>query len=140
MDGAIHAAAGPELLAQCRALREREYPDGLPVGQAAATQAGDLRVRWVIHTVGPNRHVGETDPALLAACFSNSLRVADELRARTVAFPAVGAGVYGWDAGEAGRIAVDAARTADTQVAEVTFVLFSPRVLTAFEEALAGDA
>ncbi|PFG18685.1 O-acetyl-ADP-ribose deacetylase [Serinibacter salmoneus] len=138
VDGAIHAAAGPELLAQCRALREREYPDGLGVGQAVATQAGNLRARWVIHTVGPNRHAGETDPALLASCFTSSLRVADDLGARTVAFPAVGAGVYGWDAHEAGRIAVAAVRAARTQVAEVTFVLFSPRVLAAFEEALAG--
>ena len=110
VDGAIHAAAGPTLLGECRALRETVLPAGLPVGEAVATGAGDLPCRWVIHTVGPNRHRGEVDPVLLASCFTRSLAVARELGARTVAFPAVGGGVYGWSAADVAGIAVSAVR------------------------------
>ena len=76
VDGAIHRAAGPRLLEECRELRRATYPNGLPAGEAVATGAGDLPAGWVIHTVGPNRHAGQTDPALLASCFENSLREA----------------------------------------------------------------
>lgn len=139
VDGAIHAAAGPALLAECRALRESTLPDGLPVGDAVATGAGDLPCRWVIHTVGPNRHAGQTDPALLASCFTRSLDVAADLGATSLAFPAVSAGVYGWDADEVARVAVAAVngyagRRPDT----IRFVLFSERLLSAFRAALAG--
>ena len=141
VDGAIHAAAGPRLLEACRELRRTSLPDGLPVGQAVATPGFDLPARWVIHTVGPNRHVGETDPALLASCFTTSLDVAASLPARTVAFPAVSAGVYGWDVRAVARIAVDTVREwADEQeddevVERVRFVLFSDAALTAFTSA-----
>ena len=94
VDGAIHRAAGPHLLAECRELRRTTYPHGLPVGEAVATGAGDLPARWVIHTVGPNRHAGQTDPALLASCFEASLREAVRVGSRSIAFPAVSAGVY----------------------------------------------
>lgn len=139
VDGAIHAAAGPALLAECRALRESALPDGLPVGDAVATGAGDLPCRWVIHTVGPNRNAGQTDPALLASCFTRSLDVAADLGATSLAFPAVSAGVYGWDADEVARVAVAAVngyagRRPDT----IRFVLFSERLLSAFRAALAG--
>src|SRR5688500_15498505 len=87
VDGAIHRAAGPALLEECRELRRTSLPDGLPVGRAVATGAGDLAARWVIHTVGPNRHAGETDPALLASCFASSLAEATRVGARTIAFP-----------------------------------------------------
>ena len=70
VDGAIHAAAGPELLAECRRVRAERFPDGLPVGEAVVTGAGGLPARWVVHTVGPNRYAGETDPQLLSSCFS----------------------------------------------------------------------
>src|SRR5690625_2724452 len=110
VDGAIHRAAGPRLLEECMELRRGELPDGLPVGQAVPTAGHDLPAEWVIHTVGPNRNRGETDPVLLSACFTSSLDVADDVGARTVAFPAVGAGVYGWDAAEVARVAVDAVR------------------------------
>ncbi len=110
VDGAIHAAAGPRLLAACRELRATTLPDGLPVGGAVATPGFDLSARWVIHTVGPNRHAGQTDPALLASCFTASLDVAAALGARSVAFPAVSAGVYGWDVREVATIAVGAVR------------------------------
>lgn len=143
VDGAIHAAAGPSLLTECRALRASSLPDGLPVGQAVATGAGDLPARWVVHTVGPNRHAGQADPALLASCFAESLRVAAGLGAQSVAFPAVSAGVYGWDVDEVARVALDvvaAVEAADEagDVELVRFVLFDRRALSAFEEALAG--
>ncbi|WP_263121214.1 O-acetyl-ADP-ribose deacetylase [Cellulomonas sp. RIT-PI-Y] len=137
VDGAIHAAAGPELLAACRALRRTTLPDGLPVGAAVATGAGALPCRWVIHTVGPNAHRGQTDPALLRACFRNSLDEAARIGARTVAMPAVSAGVYGWDPAEVAREAVAAVRDrTGTDVELVRFVLFSDPVLAVFRAAL----
>lgn len=142
VDGAIHAAAGPTLIAECRELRETVLPGGLPVGEAVATGSGDLPCRWVIHTAGPNRHRGEVDPVLLASCFTHSLAVARELGARSVAFPAVGGGVYGWSADDVASIAVAAVRvdcTDDSAIDEVRFVLFSAALLTAFTHALTDD-
>lgn len=140
VDGAIHRAAGPALLRECRQLRASRFHDGLPVGQAVATGAGALPARWVIHTVGPNRHRGQTDPQLLAHCFAFSLDEATRVGARTVAFPAVSAGVYGWAAADVARIAVETVRSWVTQhpgdVDLVRFVLFSPAVHRAFADAL----
>lgn len=140
VDGAIHAAAGPDLLAECRQVRAEQYPDGLPVGQAVVTRAGDLPARWVIHTVGPNRHRGQDDPAQLAACFTNSLRAAAGVGAASVAFPAISAGVFGWEPEQVARIGVGAVTgfltEEDGDIARVRFVLFSPEVLQAFEDAL----
>jgi O-acetyl-ADP-ribose deacetylase len=142
VDGAIHAAAGPRLLEECRRLRNTTYRDGLPVGQAVATGAGELPARWVIHTVGPNRHRGQDDPALLASCFTNSLDVAAQIGARSVAFPAVSGGAYGWALPDVASIAV----TAVGQWAEggegvdlVRFVLFGRPALAAFQSALAAQ-
>ena len=140
VDGAIHAAAGPALLRECRELRRTSLPTGLDVGDAVATGSGDLPCRWVVHTVGPNRHAGQTDPALLASCFARSLAVARDLGARTVAFPAVSAGVYGWGVEEVARVAVRTVRedcAAHDGIDLVRFVLFSDRALAAFEAALA---
>ncbi len=146
VDGAIHAAAGPELVAQCRELRRTSLPDGLPVGEAVATGAGRLPCRWVIHTVGPNRHAGQTDPALLASCFTRSLDVAAEVGAASIAFPAVSAGAYGWDVDEVAHIAVTAVRawlgtrdvldTRAPSVRLVRFVLFSTAAAEAFAAAV----
>ena len=141
VDGAIHAAAGPALLAECRELRRTALPDGLPVGEAVATGAGRLPARWVIHTVGPNVHRGQTDPTLLGSCFARSLDVATEIGARSVAFPAVSAGVYGWAVDDVARIAVAAVRAwagaaeSDPHASGpdlVRFVLFSDAALAAF--------
>lgn len=141
VDGAIHAAAGPDLLAACRELRRTALPDGLPVGDAVATGAGRLRARWVVHTVGPDAHAGQTDPALLRSAFARSLDVAAEVGARTVAFPAVSAGVYGWAPATVAEVAVAAVRGWAAEHPDaidlVRFVLFSPGVLVAFEDALA---
>lgn len=139
VDGAIHRAAGPELLAACRALRATTLRDGLPVGDAVATPGFALPARWVIHTVGPNRHAGETDPTLLASCFTRSLDVAAEQGARNVSFPAISAGIYGWDARDVARIALEAVRSHPAPgVEEVRFVLFSSALLDAFERAAAS--
>ena len=142
VDGAIHRAAGPILLAECRRLRATTHPDGLPVGHAVATGAGDLPARWVVHTVGPNRRAGQTDPGDLAACFTSSLDVARELGARSIAFPAVSAGVYGWAGEEVARVATTAVRgwvAAHPDAFDlVRFVLFGEELRAAFERRLAG--
>ena len=135
VDGAIHRAGGPEILAACRQLRAGALPDGLPTGQAVATTAGRMPARWVIHTVGPV-YAHEDDPAsLLASCHVESLRVADELGAATVAFPAISCGVYGYPVEEAAPVAVAAVRNASTSVAEVRFVLRGADAVRAWERA-----
>ncbi|MES9523201.1 O-acetyl-ADP-ribose deacetylase [Streptomyces capoamus] len=132
VDGAIHRRGGPAVLAECRALRASRYGKGLPTGQAVATTAGELPARWVIHTVGPVYSPDEDRSDLLASCYRESLRVADELGARTVAFPAISTGVYRWPMDDAARIAVDTVRSTATAVAEVRFVLFDERAYDAF--------
>lgn len=150
VDGAIHAAAGPELLDACRELRRTRYPDGLPVGDAVATPGFRLPARWVVHTVGPNRHRGDTSGSMLASCFTTSLAVAVEIGAHTVAFPAVGAGAYGWDMAEVAQTAVASvhgwlAGTEDVWVDGQThghgidrmrFVLFSDDARATFQAAI----
>ncbi|MFI6058263.1 O-acetyl-ADP-ribose deacetylase [Streptomyces sp. NPDC051286] len=132
VDGAIHRRGGPEILAACHELRASQYGKGLPTGQAVATTAGKLDARWVIHTVGPIYQVSGNDPSLLASCYRESLRVADELGARTVAFPAISTGVYRWPMDDAARIAVETVRNTPTAVEEVRFVLFDDRAYEAF--------
>ena len=136
VDGAIHRAGGPAILAACRDLRATTLPDGLPTGQAVATTAGDLPASWVIHTVGPVYSASEDRSALLESCYRESLRVADEKKALTVGFPAVSAGAYGWPMADAARVAVESILATPTSVETVTFVLFSPDAATAFEQAL----
>ena len=132
VDGAIHRRGGPEILAACKDLRAGPYRDGLPAGQAVATTAGRLPARWVIHTVGPVWAKREDRSALLESCYRTSLRVADELGAGSVAFPAVSAGVYRWPMDDAARIAVETVRSTSTSVALVRFVLFSDAAHRAF--------
>lgn len=135
VDGAIHRAAGPDLLEACRKVRAEQLPDGLPAGQAIATPAGNLSADWVIHTVGPNRHAGQTDPEVVASCYAASLAEAQRVGARTVAFPAIGAGVYGWSAAETAEAAGQACAAQDwNDIDEVRFVLFSPDTYAAFAQ------
>jgi O-acetyl-ADP-ribose deacetylase (regulator of RNase III) len=136
VDGAIHRKGGPTILEECRQLRATDWPDGLPTGKAAATTGGRLPARWVIHTVGPVHAKSEDRSALLASCHTESLRVADELGARTVAFPAISTGVYGYPLDEAAPIAIGAVRDAGTDVEEVRFVLFGHDAYEAFSRAL----
>ncbi|WP_369046399.1 O-acetyl-ADP-ribose deacetylase [Sinomonas sp. P10A9] len=137
VDGAIHRAAGPELLEACRELRRTRLPAGLPVGDAVATQGFRLPARWVIHTVGPNWNAGQRDRALLASCFTQSLAVARELRAGSVAFPAISAGIYGWDRDEVAATAIEAVRSVKPGSVElIEFVLFGDATAAAFTAAL----
>lgn len=133
VDGAIHRAGGPEILAECRRLRATSLPDGLPTGHAVATPAGNLPARWVIHTVGPVYRGSARDAALLASAHSSSLEVARELGARTVAFPAISTGIYGYPVEQAAPIALAQAARADDL--DVTFVLFDDRSLEVFRAA-----
>ncbi|MEU2336107.1 O-acetyl-ADP-ribose deacetylase [Streptomyces sp. NPDC006654] len=137
VDGAIHRRGGPAILAECRKLRAGHLGKGLATGQAVATTAGELDARWVIHTVGPVHATTEDRSALLASCYRESLRRADELGARTVAFPAISTGVYGWPMDDGARIAVTTVRETDTAVEEVRFVLFDERAYDAFAAQLA---
>ncbi len=137
VDGAIHRRGGPAILEECREIRRTKYPDGLPTGRAVATTAGNLPATWVIHTVGPVFAKSEDRSALLASCHTESLKVAAELRARTVAFPAISTGVYGYPVELAAPVAVAAVMGADTTVEEVRFVLFGRDAHDAFARALA---
>ncbi|GGX90189.1 O-acetyl-ADP-ribose deacetylase [Streptomyces anandii] len=138
VDGAIHRRGGPAILEECRALRASRYGRGLPTGRAVATTAGRLDAQWVIHTVGPVHSGTEDRSDLLASCYRESLRVADELGARTVAFPAISTGVYRWPMDDAARIAVTTVRATGTAVAEIRFVLFDERAYEVFAALLGG--
>ena len=118
VDGAIHRGGGPAVLQDCI----ERFPDGLPTGEAGWTTAGDLPARWVIHTVGPNHSAGQRDRGLLLSCYRRSLEVADELGARSVAFPLISAGIYGWPKGDAIAAAIETIRAAETAVREVRLV------------------
>jgi len=121
VDGAIHAAAGPGLLEEC----VERFPHGLATGSAGWTTGHRLPARWVIHVVGPDRNAGETDRGLLVSCYRNALAVADELGARTVAFPLVSAGVYGWPRPDAIAAAVDTVLGTRTRVERAVLVGFT---------------
>lgn len=136
VDGAIHRKGGPRILEECRGLRAGTAGNGLPPGRAVATTAGRLPARWVIHTVGPVYSASEDRSDVLASCFRESLRAADGLGARTVAFPAVSTGVYRWPLDDAARIAVRTARDTPTDVEEIRFVLFGDEAYSAFARAL----
>jgi O-acetyl-ADP-ribose deacetylase (regulator of RNase III) len=132
VDGAIHRAAGPGMLAECRAL------GGCATGDAKATGGHRLPARWVIHTVGPVWHGGRHgEPDLLASCYRRSLEVADELGAATIAFPAISTGLYGYPRRDAAAIAVDTLRAIRTGVDEVTLVAFDDEGLAIYRDQLA---
>ena len=141
VDGAIHAAGGPEILAECRRLRATTLPDGLPVGEAVATGAGRLHARWVVHTVGPvwPGPGAEADARreLLRGAYRTSLGLAARLGAASVALPAVSAGIYGWPADDAAAVALATASGAAPDAApdRVRFVLFSARMHEEFRAA-----
>lgn len=145
VDGAIHRAAGPELLAACRRIRAEGLPDGLPAGDAVATPGFRLPARHVIHTVGPVWSASEDRTPVLRSAYRRSIEVAAGLGLGSVAFPAVSAGVYGWPVDDAASVAVGAVREALADgagdgIERVRFVLFSDRVLAEFATALQEDA
>jgi len=121
VDGAIHRAGGPAVLRDCI----DRFPNGLATGDAGWTTAGALPARWVIHTVGPNFRAGQRDPELLRSCYRRCIEVADELGARTVAFPLISAGIYGWPLDDAIAIAVETVAARGSDVTAVTFVAFN---------------
>jgi O-acetyl-ADP-ribose deacetylase (regulator of RNase III) len=131
VDGAVHRAAGPELMEACRAL------GGCPTGDARATPGFRLPARWVIHAVGPRYLDGNAgEPELLASCYRRSLEVADELGARSVAFPAISTGIYGYPAPEAATIAVRTLQETPTSVELVRLVAFDEATLRLYEALL----
>jgi O-acetyl-ADP-ribose deacetylase (regulator of RNase III) len=141
VDGAIHRAGGPDILLECRRIRQSRYPDGLPTGQAVSTTGGRLPARRVIHTVGPVWHGGGAGEAeLLADCYRNSLRVAVEDGVRTLAFPSISTGIYGYPVALAAGVALPEIKTFIEQhpdaLAEVRMVLFSTYDLTAYTTVL----
>ena len=134
VDGAIHRAGGPAVLEDCI----RRFPDGLETGQAGWTTAGEMQARWVIHVVGPNYRAGETDRSLLMSCYARALAVADVLGARSVAFPLVSAGIYGWPKSDAITAAVETLRSTSTWVAEARMVAFDTGTYDALVTAVSG--
>ena len=129
VDGAIHRAGGPEILAACKEIRRAQYPDGLPTGQAVITIGGKLPAKHVIHTVGPVYGRGGADKAeLLASCYFNSLRLAVEHRLKSIAFPAISTGVYGYPLDEAAAVssrAIEQFLLANKSIEEVKLVFFA---------------
>lgn len=129
VDGAIHEAGGPDILAACEELRQTRYPQGLPTGEAVITTAGHMPARYVIHTVGPIKGVhGEKDAEFLASCYRNSLTLAVQHNLRSIAFPAISTGIYGYPREEAAAVASRAISNFlvhDTSLQEVRLVFFS---------------
>jgi O-acetyl-ADP-ribose deacetylase (regulator of RNase III) len=139
VDGAILRAGGATQLEARRSLRDRI--GSLPTGQAAWTDSGDMPCRWLVHVVGPVFSRMQDRSALLESCYREALRVADELGARSIAFPAVSAGIYGWPMNSAADVAVATVRaTPTTSIEEVRFVLFSQSAYDEFARALAALA
>jgi O-acetyl-ADP-ribose deacetylase (regulator of RNase III) len=132
VDGAIHAAAGPGLLRECM----ERFPDGLATGRAGWTHGHHLSARWVIHVVGPNYTLGQTDRRLLTSCYADALRVADELEVASIAFPLVSAGIYGWPRDDAVAAAVETLRGTPTDVREARIVAFGRRAYDEVRAAL----
>ncbi len=140
VDGVIHHAGGPAILEACRHLRQTQHPDGLPAGHAVATTGGKLKAKHVIHTVGPIWHGGDRgEPELLAACYRESLRLADQMGLASISFPSISTGAYGYPLDQAARVALAAildALPAARSLRHVRFVLFDQRAHDAHARAL----
>ena len=136
VDGAIHSKGGPRILEECQRVREERYPDGLPTGEAVMTTAGDLPAQYVIHTVGPifGENDGD-DERLLTECYRNSLRLAAEHELKTIAFPAISTGAYGYPKAEAAKVASTTVREflhGNSSLVEVRLVFFDQENMLAF--------
>lgn len=131
VDGAIHRAGGPAILQECLAIRKKEWPDGLPTGEAVITKGGNLRAKYVIHTVGPIWYGGTRgEEEKLAACHANSLRVASTKNLKSVSFPAISTGAYGYPISLASKVALNSVkktldRNLSPKLEEIRFVLFT---------------
>jgi len=140
VDGAIHRRGGPKILEECRRIRRDDWPDGLPSGKAVITSGGQLKAKFVIHTVGPIWRGGRMDEQkILEDCYRNSLSIAKQLGLRSVAFPSIGTGAYGYPISEACRTALAAVKNfveKEGWPQEVVFVLFSPDDLDTYRHAV----
>ena len=129
VDGAIHRAGGADILKECKEIRRTQFPDGLPTGQAVVTTAGKMTAKYVIHTVGPVYGGGGKDKAeQLAACYRNSLALAAKKRIKTIAFPAISTGIYGYPLDQAAQVsskAVEEFLKSDPSIQQVRLVFFS---------------
>jgi O-acetyl-ADP-ribose deacetylase (regulator of RNase III) len=128
VDGAIHRRGGPAILQECKRIRTTQYPEGLPTGKAVMTSAGDLKARYVIHTVGPIWRAGQTEAQLLRDCYINSLKLAVKNKIRTLAFPSISTGAFGYPVSKAAPIALATTREflePGEPLDEVIFVLFT---------------
>ena len=136
VDGAIHRAGGPQILQECREIRRTRYPHGLPTGEAVITSGGNLRARYVIHTVGPiYGDEPERDAELLAACYRNSLTLARQHGVSSIAFPAISTGIYGYPKPEAAAVSSRAIKEflrVDNVIQQVRLVFFQPDDARAF--------
>ncbi|VVB52030.1 [Protein ADP-ribosylglutamate] hydrolase [uncultured archaeon] len=141
VDGAIHRKGGPDILKECKIIR-KSYPDGLPAGQAVITTGGELKAKKVIHTVGPVWHGGNNkEPQLLADAYKNSLKIAIENGIKTISFPSISTGAYGYPVEKASVVAVNAVigfLEEFSCIKEVRFILHSAHDLTVYEQALTG--
>ena len=139
VDGAIHRKGGPKILEECKHIRTTEWPNGLPTGKAVITSGGNLKARYVIHTVGPIWRGGNHgEPELLAEAYHNSLRLAVSNRSKTIAFPSISTGAYGYPVEEASRIALRAVKEfleRENKLDRVVFVLFTRHDLEIYKEA-----
>ncbi len=140
VDGAIHRKGGPEILKECKLIRQTSLPEGLPTGEAVATTAGLLKAKKVIHTVGPIWSGGDKgEPELLAKAYKNSLTLVLKMGLRTISFPSISTGAYGYPVWDASRIAIRAVLEflkKNSGIDEVRFVLHSPHDLQIYEKAL----
>jgi O-acetyl-ADP-ribose deacetylase (regulator of RNase III) len=140
VDGAIHRKGGPKILEECKKIRATEWPEGLPTGKAVITSAGNLKAKYVIHTVGPIWRGGNCgEPELLGQAYQNSLRIAVSNGLKTVAFPSISTGAYGYPIGDASRIALKTAKDfleKEDRLDEVIFVLFSEHDLKVYADAV----
>ncbi len=138
VDGAIHRKGGPEILEECKRIREVEWPDGLPTGKAVITSAGNLKAKYVIHTVGPIWHGGKRgEPELLTKAYRNSLRLAASEGLKTVAFPSISTGAYRYPIEKASQIALKIVKEfleKENQLYKVVFVLFTHHDLEVYRQ------
>jgi len=142
VDGAIHRVGGPKVLEECKRIRAAEWPDGLPTGKAVITSGGNLKAKYVIHTVGPVWHGGNRgEPELLAEAYRNSLNLAVSRRLKTIAFPSISTGAYGYPIEKASRVALTTVKEfleKEDKVDKVEFVLFSAYDLKVYRDAARG--
>jgi O-acetyl-ADP-ribose deacetylase (regulator of RNase III) len=139
VDGAIHRKGGPKILEECKRIRATEWPNGLPTGKAVITTGGNLKARYVIHTVGPVWHGGNRgEPELLTDAYRNSLRLAVSKGIKTIAFPSISTGAYGFPIEQACKIALKTVREfleKEDKIDKVVYVLFSKHDLEIYAKA-----